>query len=122
MRIIVNVVSPEDFDSWIKAQTAMPEQSNDPAVAKGKALFNSATCVQCHAIAGDLAAQARIGPDLTHIAQRKTLGAGVLENNTDNLAQWMQNPQQFKPGVNMPNMRLTDEESHDIALYLESLK
>ena len=122
MRIMANVVSPEDFDTWIKAQTAIPASSNDPAVAKGKQIFNSETCSQCHQIAGDAAAKAQIGPDLTHIAQRKTLGAGVLENNTDNLAKWMQNPQVFKPGCNMPNMRLTDADAHDIAVYLESLK
>jgi cytochrome c oxidase subunit 2 len=122
MRILANVVSQEDFDAWIKAQSAMPAPSDDPAVAHGKQLFNSATCVQCHRIAGDAVATARIGPDLTHIVQRKTLGAGVLENTTDNLTKWIQNPQQFKPGVYMPNMRLTDENAHDIAVYLESLK
>jgi len=122
MRIMANVVSQEEFDAWIKAQSVVPVPSNDPAVARGKEAFNSATCVQCHSIAGDAEAKAKIGPDLTHIAQRKTLGAGVLENTEDNLAKWMQNPQQFKPGCNMPNMRLTDEQAHDIAIYLESLK
>jgi len=122
MRIIAKVVSQEEFDAWIKAQSAMPAASDDAAAAHGKELFNSATCVQCHRIAGDAVAQARIGPDLTHIAQRKTLGAGLLENTTDNLAKWIQNPQQFKPGMYMPNMRLTDKEAHDVAVYLESLK
>ncbi|HEY9676457.1 MAG TPA: cytochrome c oxidase subunit II [Drouetiella sp.] len=122
MRIIAHVVSKPEFDDWIKQQAALPQQSTDPAAVKGKELFNSATCVQCHRIAGDAEATARIGPDLTHIATRGTLGAGVLENTTDNLAKWMQNPQQFKPGCNMPNMRLTNEEAHDIAVYLENLK
>lgn len=122
MRIMANVVTQEDFDTWVKAQTAAPEHSSDPAALHGKELFNSATCVQCHRIAGDAEAVAQIGPDLTHIAQRKTLGTGVLANNTENLTKWMQNPQNFKAGVNMPNMRLTDEDAHDIAIYLESLK
>lgn len=122
MRIMANVVTQEDFDTWVKAQTTAPEHSSDPAALHGKELFNSATCVQCHRIAGDAEAVAQIGPDLTHIAQRKTLGTGVLANNTENLTKWMQNPQNFKAGVNMPNMRLTDEEAHDIAIYLESLK
>ena len=30
-------------------------------------------------------AQATIGPDLTRIASRKEIGAGVLENSTENL-------------------------------------
>jgi cytochrome c oxidase subunit II len=122
MRIIANVVPQDKFDEWIKAQKAMPEHSTDPAALHGKQLFNDATCVQCHRIAGDAEAEAQIGPDLTHIAQRKTLGAGLIENNTENLTKWMQNPQTFKAGVYMPNMRLTDEDAHDIAIYLESLK
>ncbi len=122
MRILANVVSQEEFETWIKAQAAMPPVSIEPAVVHGKELFNAATCVQCHAIGGNIDAKALIGPNLTHIAQRKTLGAGVLENNTENLAKWIQNPQTFKPGVNMPEMRVTDEQAHDIALYLESLK
>jgi cytochrome c oxidase subunit 2 len=122
MRIMANVVSQEDFDAWIKAQTAVAQPSSEPAAVRGKEAFNSATCVQCHHISADSEAKALIGPDLSHVSQRKTLGAGVLENNTDNLAKWMQNPQQFKPGAYMPNMRLTDEQAHDIAIYLESLK
>ncbi|MDR3615271.1 MAG: cytochrome c oxidase subunit II [Candidatus Obscuribacterales bacterium] len=122
MRIIANVVSPEDFETWIKAQAVIPAVSEDATVLKGKELFNAATCVQCHRVAGNPDAQALIGPDLTHLAQRKTLGAGVLENTPENLAKWMQNPQTFKPGINMPNMRLTDADAHSIAVYLESLK
>ncbi len=122
MRIIANVVSEKDFDAWIAAQKAVPAQPTDPVAMRGKELFNSATCVECHRIAGNDEAKALIGPDLTHIAQRETLGTGVLPNNTTNLTKWMQNPQTFKPGVNMPNMRLTDEDAHDIAVYLESLK
>jgi cytochrome c oxidase subunit 2 len=121
MRIIAKVVTPQEFDAWVKAQQAIPEGPSDASAERGKQLFESATCVQCHRVAGTDAV-AQIGPDLTHIAQRQTLGAGVLENNVDNLAKWMQNPQTFKPGVYMPNMRLTDEEAHDIATYLENLK
>jgi cytochrome c oxidase subunit II len=122
MRIIANVVPQKDFDTWIAAQKVVPEQPTEPTAVRGKKLFNDATCVECHRIAGNEEAQALIGPDLTHIAQRETLGSGVIKNDTENLTKWMQNPQTFKPGVNMPNMRLTDEDAHDIAVYLESLK
>ncbi len=122
MRIIANVVPQKEFDAWIAAQKVIPEQPTDPTAVRGKKLFNDATCVECHRIAGNDEAQALIGPDLTHIAQRETLGTGVIKNDTVNLTKWMQNPQTFKPGVNMPNMRLTDEDAHDIAVYLESLK
>lgn len=122
MRIIANVVSPEDFEKWIKSQQSVPVVSDDATIQKGKELFNSATCVQCHRVDGNPEAKAAIAPDLTHLADRETLGAGVLKNTPENLAKWMQNPQNFKPGAYMPNMRLTDEDAKSIAAYLESLK
>ena len=81
----------------------------------------SQTCVQCHNISGT-AAHGKVGPDLTHIAERETIGTGVIANNTDNLAAWITNPQKFKPGCHMPKMRLSKKDAHDIAVYLESLK
>lgn len=121
MRIIAKVVTPEEFAAWAQAQAVVPSAPTDASAVHGKELFNNATCVECHRIAGT-ESTAQIGPDLTHIAQRSTLGAGVLPNDVDNLARWMQNPQHFKPGVNMPNMRLTDADAHDMATYLEGLK
>ena len=122
MRIIANVVPQAEFDAWIEKQKAVPPAPTEAHAIRGKELFNQATCVECHRIAGNDEAKALIGPDLTHTATRETLGAGVLANNTENLAKWMQNPQKFKPGINMPNMRLSNEDARDIAIYLESLK
>ena len=42
------------------------------------------TCINCHAIKGTSAA-ARVGPDLTHLASRRKIGAGVVENTPANL-------------------------------------
>jgi cytochrome c oxidase subunit 2 len=62
------------------------------------------------------------GPDLTHLASRQTLAAGVVLNNQTNLAQWLKNPQQIKPGTLMPNLQLTDAQVTDLVQYLETLK
>jgi cytochrome c oxidase subunit 2 len=121
MRIVANVVSPEEFDKWIASQHQVPAQPTDKISQHGKELFMSKTCVQCHNIAGTQAV-AMTAPDLTHIASRKTIGAAVIENNVDNLAKWINNPQQFKPGCLMPDMRLPEGDAHDIAVYLENLK
>jgi ferredoxin len=40
--------------------------------------------VNCHAIKGTIAS-AQIGPDLTHFASRKQLGAGIVANTPENL-------------------------------------
>jgi cytochrome c oxidase subunit II len=121
MRILANVVSQKEFDKWIKSQMKVPPAPTDPVSVRGQALFMSKTCVQCHAINGTYAT-ARVAPDLTHIADRKTIGDGVIANNVENMTQWIMNPQQFKPGCYMPNMRLNLNEAHDIAVYLEKLK
>ena len=46
----------------------------------------------CHAIAGTPAG-ARVGPDLTHLASRRTIAAGTLPNTRGNLAGWIVDPQ-----------------------------
>jgi cytochrome c oxidase subunit 2 len=121
MRIIAKVIPPEEFAAWAQAQAVVPSAPSEESAERGRQLFANATCVECHRVSGT-DATAQIGPDLTHIATRSTLGAGVIPNDVDNLAHWIQNPQKFKPGVYMPNMRLTDTEAHDIATYLEGLK
>lgn len=121
MRLAVNVVPPEQFELWTKNQLKAPETTSGEEARRGESLFRTRTCVQCHTIAGTTAT-AQIGPDLTHVSQRLTLGSCILKNNRENLAAWIMNPQQFKPGCHMPKMRLTKEEAHDIAVYLEGLK
>ncbi len=121
MRIIANVVPQKEFDKWIASQQAVPVTPQDPSSQHGQELFMSKTCVQCHRVAGT-EAKALVAPDLTHIASRKTIGAGVIGNNVKNLTAWIMNPQQFKPGCLMPNMRLPEHDARDLAVYLENLK
>ncbi|MDP8925097.1 MAG: c-type cytochrome, partial [Chloroflexota bacterium] len=86
-------------------------------------------CIQCHAVqygaggqaVGGQAGQKR-GPDLTHLASRRTLGAGTLENNRGNLSGWIANPQAIKPGNLMPVVPLDSESLLALVAYLESLK
>ena len=66
-------------------------------------------------------ATANIGPNLTHLARRSELGGGVLQNTPENLRRWLKNPQQFKPGSHMPDLKLTNEQADRLAVYLESL-
>ncbi len=121
MRIMATVVSPQEFETWTQSQLKLPAEPTDKTAKHGEELFMSKTCVQCHSISGTKAT-AQVAPDLTHIADRQTIGDGVLANNTENLARWIMNPQQFKPGCYMPNMRLSWSEAHDIGVYLENLK
>jgi cytochrome c oxidase subunit 2 len=79
------------------------------------------TCVNCHPIRG-VSAAANAAPDLTHLASRRTLGAGVLQNTPVELARWLRNPQAIKPGCRMPDLNLTEAQVDDLVSYFESLK
>jgi cytochrome c oxidase subunit 2 len=62
-----------------------------------------------------------LGPDLTHLASRGTIAAGVLPNRPGHLAGWVANPQSIKPGVLMPSVPLSSTELNALLAYLESL-
>jgi cytochrome c oxidase subunit 2 len=50
------------------------------------------------------------------------IAGGFLENTRGNLAGWILNPQNLKPGTKMPPTLLEVEELHPLLDYLESLK
>jgi cytochrome c oxidase subunit 2 len=56
------------------------------------------------------------------LADREILGGGVLSNTETNLFRWLKNPQDFKPGCLMPNLKLTDAQASALTGYLETLK
>lgn len=121
MGIRVIVEPPAQFAAWEQSQLRVPAQPIGQTALDGARLFESMTCTNCHRIAGTKA-EARVGPDLTHVADRQTLGAGAIENTLDRLTAWIENPQKIKPGCHMPVMDLTNAQAHDIAVYLEALK
>jgi cytochrome c oxidase subunit 2 len=76
-----------------------------------------------------------IGPNLTHIASRTTLAAGLYPNDVRHLARWIKNAPRMKPGIFMPALgageidprtkakgALTDQQIADIVAYLQTLK
>jgi cytochrome c oxidase subunit 2 len=67
-------------------------------------------------------AQGDVGPDLTHVASRLTLAGGTLPNTRGNLAGWILNPHQIKPGVKMPAVPMSGAQLEAVVAYLESLK
>ena len=118
MRVIVRAEPTDQFNAWLQQQ----RQPVVPSGVRGEQLFLQNTCVNCHAIRG-LPAAARVGPDLTHLGGRATLGTGVIDNTSVNLQRWIRNASAIKPGVLMPafpNFNTADLAA--LADYLESLK
>ncbi len=119
MLIRVYVHSEEDFSRWVASQQA-PEVV-DPSVAAGRDLFQRTACVNCHTLGGTIA-DGTYGPSLSHLMSRKTIGAGAAENTPENLRVWLQNPAIYKPGVRMPDMKLSSEEIDQLVAFLVTLE
>jgi len=105
------------YDNWIAAQR---RSAQSDAAQSGRNVFESLSCVNCHTIRGTVA-KGVFGPDLTHLMSRTTIAAGMLENTPKNLRDWVNDPQEMKPGSLMPSMKLTGAELNAIMSYLESL-
>src|SRR6266851_3911138 len=119
MRVRVVAEPTDQFNTWLQQQ----RQSVTPSGSQGERVFLQNTCVSCHTIRGLPGATGTVGPDLTHIGSRATLGAGVIENTPDAMRKWIGNPQAIKPGVLMPPFQsLGTAELGALADYLEGLK
>ena len=97
-----------------------PEPATDLA-KRGQAIVVNGTCGMCHAITGT-EANAQHAPDLTHVASRHMLGAGVLPNTPAGRAAWVLDAQAAKPGVNMPPQPLHAADLDAVLAYLETLR
>ncbi len=120
MRIRVVAQRPAEFAAWQAHERLAAAAPGDPAASRGAQMFGAKTCVSCHAIRNR--DDTRVGPDLTHLAERATLGTGVIDNTAGELARWLKDPQRIKPGCHMPNLQLADGEVADLVAYLETLR
>ncbi len=122
MGMVVVAEPQQAFDAWIADQATAAAEPAGATAERGREVFVGADCVRCHTIAGSSTADEEPGPDLTHLASRLTLGAGMLDNTPDNLRDWLADPQAIKPGVDMPTPELDDEELDALVAYLEGLE
>jgi cytochrome c oxidase subunit 2 len=121
MRFVV-VAEPEaQFAAWLAQQQQPAAEPTDAQARQGQQVFLGSPCSQCHTIRGTNAT-GDLGPDLTHLASRRTLAAGTLANNPGNLAGWIIDPQHIKPGNLMPSTSLTGDELQALLAYLATLQ
>ncbi len=148
MRFIVKVQPQAEFDAWMTAMRQPPGPTTaafapDGDVARTPTEFGR--CLLCHNITGTQAQGAAVGittdptsnnagPNLTLLACRDTLAAGLLENTPENLALWLLNPGHVKEGNYMYAVQagvknqddqegaLAPEEVGVLVAYLESLR
>jgi cytochrome c oxidase subunit 2 len=121
MALQVSADPPAQYEAWAAGQREPAPAPLTAEQQRGQKVFLDSTCVMCHTIAGTTA-QARLGPDLSHLASRRTIAAGMLPNNRGHLAGWIADPQSIKPGVNMPANALPADDLQALLAYLETLK
>ena len=117
MMLDVIAQAPQDFERWRALQLKPAIPPTTPAAVRGAALVEY-RCGSCHQIRGTLAA-ATSAPDLSHLASRRSLGAGLLPNTPGTLAAWIDNAHNLKPDCLMPNQQLTGADLSDVLEYLE---
>lgn len=90
------------------------------ATARGKAAIERVGCAACHTIPGISWPEGRTGPSLAGFDDFGPI-ASELANTPENLAAFVRNAPQVKPGSLMPAMPLSEEEARDVAAYLYGL-
>ena len=122
----------DPLGAW-KAQQQVEPDENAQLIADGRRLFKEKTCISCHSVRGHEGIGIT-GPDLTKVGSRSTIAAGVLENSSLRMHQWIKDPNFFKPGNKMyhggyvdaqtkqPLFSLNDAEIDALVAYLHSLK
>jgi cytochrome c oxidase subunit 2 len=122
MGFLVIAQPADEFAAWRRWQSAPAVEPADDVARQGQRLFLDRGCAFCHTVRGTTAFFGRTGPDLTHVASRRTLAAATLTNVGGHLAGWIANPQALKPGNRMPQVPLEPDEFHAVLHYLQGLR
>lgn len=121
MALDVTVESPQAFAAWQAQQLRPAPPPRTWLQLAGYRYVTTRECASCHAIAGT-PASGQVAPDLTHLASRRSIGAGTYPMTRGHLYAWIADPQSAKPGNNMPYVGLEPGELHAVVAYLETLR
>jgi cytochrome c oxidase subunit 2 len=121
MAFVVVAHTPADYAAWYERALRPAPAPVTALEQEGQRVFLEKPCAMCHTVRGTVA-MARAGPDLTHLASRRTLAAGALRMSRGNLGGWVSDPQGIKPGSHMPNVDLDGRELRALLAYLETLR
>jgi cytochrome c oxidase subunit 2 len=119
-----NVIAmpPEEFRVWLQAEAGSAIVPSSPDLQRGAQIFIDTGCGACHSIRGT-AANGTIGPNLTHVGSRRSIGAATLTTSPAAFAHWIKNNQHIKPENRMPPFAILQEaELALLAHYLDSLE
>ncbi|HVL99906.1 MAG TPA: cytochrome c oxidase subunit II [Egibacteraceae bacterium] len=121
MHFVAVAHEQDDFARWLADHADPPDEPDDAGALAGRDVFIGAGCGECHTVTG-VSPRNDSYPDLTFLAERRTIAAGILSNNRGTLGGWVLDPQGLKPGNRMPPANLTGQELQDLLDYLETLR
>ena len=121
MALDVKVDSAADFAAWLAAQARPATAPRDSGAARGLAVITTGPCGLCHVVRGTRAT-GRAGPDLTHLASRRSVAAGLVPMSRGAVQGWIAQPQALKPGTMMPAVSLSAADADAVSHYLVGLK
>jgi cytochrome c oxidase subunit II len=122
MSFYVVAMEQAGFDAWLQQESGPAVKATESGNEFGQMLLIAHGCGGCHAIRGT-SAVGRIGPDLTHVGGRLSLGAAALPNDADAIARWIVHNQHIKPKNRMPPYGIfSPKELAALSSYLASLK
>jgi cytochrome c oxidase subunit 2 len=118
MTLTATADDPVAFESWLAA-----EATPSPGIAAlGREAFLAEGCGACHTVRGT-EADGLVGPDLSHLGSRTTIGAGTLPRSAATIARFIAEPSEVKPGARMPAYDMLDTARiATIAAWLEGLE
>ncbi len=88
-------------------------------VQRGEELVSSIGCFACHTIQPEKT-QEKITRDKLKREQGPNLIGLGTKTSLNWLTSWLKDPNRYHPGTKMPNLRLSDQEAADIAVYLST--
>ncbi|MEF3077043.1 cytochrome c oxidase subunit II [Methylobacter sp. Wu1] len=119
MAFYAMAMAPADYDAWLAKEKADAKPGPDKA---GERLFLASGCGGCHTVRGTQA-NGTVGPDLTHVGGRLSLGAGILPKTPENFARWIGRHQRLKPENLMPPFGFfSEDELRSLSAYLNGLE
>jgi cytochrome c oxidase subunit 2 len=121
MDLLLVAQTPTEFEAWLAAQRFPAHEPSTASQQRGRELVEQGACRLCHNVSGTRALGGT-GPDLSHLASRRTLAAGAAPLDRASLRSWLRDPQQLKPGTKMPAVSLSDADREAMLDYLESLR
>ena len=117
--------TPAEFLAWRQQQVSEAETPQTNQHRQGQDVFIN-RCSICHTVRGGTVggtfAGGKLGPDLTHLASRGTIAAGLLPNNDATRSSWIMGSQALKPGCSMPALQLSSQDLTTVVAYLGILK